>query len=531
MTLTAELIKQGQKEKVWSKYCGHFDLSLDEYMNIQERLLFEQIDLLKDSVIGKHFFGKEPPKTVQEFREKVPLTTYEDYVDFLMEKDESVLPKANYRWARTSGRSGKYKCKWVPMNDRMYERYGEVALTAMILSSASYKGDMQVRPDDVLLLGTAPLPYTSGYVSYSTEDLLDVRFVPPIAEGEKMDFTDRIKAGFKQGMVTGVDYFYGLASVLGKMGESFEQGGGAGAASLKGMKLSTILRLLKGFLVSKLQCRPLLPKDVWQLKGVMTGGMDTDIYREKVKYYWGHEPLEGYASTEGGMQALQGINYKGMTLFPDVNFYEFIPFEEHLKNKADPSYTPKTVLTNELEPGIYEIVFTNLMGGAIMRYRIGDLLNFTSIGDEELGSELPQFRFYSRGDDLIDLGNLIRFTEKSLWQSIDASGIAYQDWFALKEFEDGKSILHIYLEFKSADHIPTEEARKVIENSIREFHSDYEGLIEVLGDSNFKLSELPIGAFENYIQSQKKAGVDLAHLKPPHMQPKDHVIEKLVNIK
>ena len=188
MTLTSELIKQGQKDKIWSRYCGYYDLSMDEYMNIQERLLFEQFDLLKDSAIGKHFYGKKPPKSVQEFREKVPLTTYEDYVDFLMERDESLLPKAHYRWARTSGRSGKYKCKWIPMTDRFYERYGEVALTAMILSSASYKGDVQVRPWDTLLLGTAPIPYTSGYVSYSTRDLLDARFVPPIEEGEKMDF-------------------------------------------------------------------------------------------------------------------------------------------------------------------------------------------------------------------------------------------------------------------------------------------------------------------------------------------------------
>ena len=144
MTLTAELIKQGQKDKVWSKYCGYLDLSLKEYMQIQERLLFEQFELLKDCTIGKKFFGNKPPRSIQEFREKVPLTTYEDYVEFLLEKDEKSLPKAHYRWARTSGKSGKYPCKWVPLTDRMYERFGEVAVTAMIMSSCAYKGDVTI---------------------------------------------------------------------------------------------------------------------------------------------------------------------------------------------------------------------------------------------------------------------------------------------------------------------------------------------------------------------------------------------------
>ena len=526
MTIASDLIRESQKDKLWSRYCGHFDLSIEEYMKIQERLLFEQFNILKGSEIGKHFYGKSAPKSVEEFRQRIPLTTYDDYIDLLNKRDESILPKGNYRWSHTSGRSGVQK--WIPLTDRMYERYGEVALTAMILSSAKYKGDVQVEPNDVLLLGTAPLPYTSGYVSHATADIMDVRFVPPIEEGEKMDFRDRIQAGFKMGMDTGIDYFYGLASVLGKMGERFEEGG-TGNTSLKGMKLKTIAKLLRGMLIAKSQHRNILPRDIWKLKGVMAGGTDTDIYRERVAHFWGREPLEGYASTEGGMQSLQAWNYKGMTLFPDVDFYEFIPFEEHLKSKADPSYTPKTVLTNELVPGIYELVFTNLLGGVVMRYRIGDLITIESIGDEEIGCELPQFRFYSRADDLIDLGNMIRFTEKSIWQTIEAAGIENVDWTARKEAKDGKPIFHLYIEFKPGSEVNVEDVQARIEEKMIETHPDYAGLREVLGENNFQVSALPSGAFDHFMDSRKAEGADLAHLKPPHMQPKADVFDKLVN--
>ncbi|MDK2981258.1 MAG: hypothetical protein PWQ55_1605 [Chloroflexota bacterium] len=527
MTIASDLIRESQKDKLWSRYCGHLDLSIEEYMKIQERLLFEEFDLLKDSKIGKHFYGKTAPKTVQEFRDRVPLTTYDDYIELLNDRDESLLPKGNYQWAHTSGRTGVQK--WIPLTDRMYERYGEVALTAMILSSAKYKGEVRVEPNDVLLLGTAPLPYSSGYVSHSTADLMDVRFVPPIEVGEKMDFGERIATGFRMGMDTGVDYFYGLASVLGKMGERFEEGG-SGNTSLKGMKFKTILRMLKGLLIAKSQHRNVLPKDIWKLKGVMAGGTDTDIYRERVAHFWGREPLEGYASTEGGMQALQAWNYKGMTLFPDVDFYEFIPFEEHLRSKADPSYTPKTVLTDELVPGIYELVFTNLLGGVIMRYRIGDLITIESIGDDEIGCQLPQFRFYSRGDDLIDLGNMIRFTEKSIWQSIEAAGIENVDWTAKKESRGGKPILHLYIEFKPGHEVDLEAAHAKIEEKMIEIHPDYIGMREILGENNLEVSALPAGAFNHFMESRRAEGADLAHLKPPHMQPKADVFEKLVNL-
>ena len=529
MTLTAELIKQGQKDKVWSKYCGYLDLSMKDYMQIQERLLFEQFDLLKDCAIGKKFFGSKPPKSIQEFREKVPLTTYEDYVEFLLEKDEGSLPKAHYRWARTSGKSGKYPCKWVPLTDRMYEKFGEVAVTAMLMSSCAYKGDVTIEPDDVILMSTAPLPYTSGYVSHSTEDLLDIRFVPPLEEAEKMDFADRIAAGFSQGMETGIDYFYGLASVLGKMGERFEQGGG-GKITLSMLKPKILGRLLRGLIRSKLQRRAMLPKDIWNLKGVMVGGMDADIYRERVEHYWGKPPMEGYASTEGGMTSFQSWNFKGMTLFPDVNFYEFIPFDEHLKNKENPSYIPKTYLIDEVQTGIYEIVTTSLLGGVLMRYRIGDLINFVSLKDEEIGCEIPQFRFYSRGDDLIDISNMVRFNEKDIWKAIDDTGVKYIDWTARKETDKGRPIVHIYLELKPGEKMPIEKIADEIERNLKKSHPDFADMENILGGNNLKVTLLPEGAFNHYMDSAKAAGVELAHLKPPHMQAKDQILEKLTTV-
>lgn len=46
MATAAELLRQGRRDEVWRKYCGFIDLSLEGFMEIQERLLMEQTDLL-----------------------------------------------------------------------------------------------------------------------------------------------------------------------------------------------------------------------------------------------------------------------------------------------------------------------------------------------------------------------------------------------------------------------------------------------------------------------------------------------------
>ena len=42
----AELLREHRYQELWQKYCGHIDLSLQDFMNIQRRLLLEQLELL-----------------------------------------------------------------------------------------------------------------------------------------------------------------------------------------------------------------------------------------------------------------------------------------------------------------------------------------------------------------------------------------------------------------------------------------------------------------------------------------------------
>ena len=58
-----ELLKQGRREEVWTKYCGFLDLDLAGFMDIQKRLLMEQVSFLKSSQceISRRFTSFDPP--------------------------------------------------------------------------------------------------------------------------------------------------------------------------------------------------------------------------------------------------------------------------------------------------------------------------------------------------------------------------------------------------------------------------------------------------------------------------------------
>jgi len=522
-----KLLEEGRRDELWMKHCGFFTLSPEDFMGVQERLLLEQINLLGNSQIGKNIFGGKIPTSVEEFRQNVPLTKYEDYAKYFDQQNEDVLPEKPFVWARTSGRTSSKGPKWIPYTKSMYEHLGDLTVGAMLMASASYTGEVKLERNDKFLLATAPPPYVSAFISRSAQDQLDVKFLPPLEQGETMDYAPRVALGFRLAMREGMDYFMGLASVLARMGEQFEQQSSSTKPSKELLDPATVWRLIKAVVTAKLHRRNILPKDIWKLKGIMTGGADTVVYGNKIEHYWGKKPLQGFGCTEGGNLAMQGWNGKGMVFTPDNVFLEFIPLDEHLKNKADPNYRPQTVLYNELDLGVYEFVLTNFHGGALCRYRIGDLFEVIALGDDEIGSQLPQMRFYSRADDVIDLGNLVRLTESDIWKAIEATGVQYQDWTARKEFISDEITLHIYMEPKPSESIAIEDLKGQLVIELSKLSPEFTDLDKILGRNPLRLSFLKPGSFDGYMQQKQQEGADLAHIKPPHMQPSDQVLKQL----
>jgi hypothetical protein len=531
MPKAIDLLREGRDEELWQMCCGFLSLSINDFMDIQKRLLLEQLELLNNCKLGEKIMRGARPKTVEEFRRMVPLTTYKDYCPDLLEQREDILPVKPELWVHTSGRSGEYPYKWVPMTSDYALELSKVLYGVGMISCARGWGDTSRIPSKIkLLYSVAPRPYISGTFADVLRMQTPLVYLPPLDEAEKLTFEERIRLGFRQALSEGLDYFFGLSLVLVSVGEKFRQ-------SSQGINIRqyiahprALYRLGKGLLKSRLAGRKLLPKDIWSLKGIIGSGVDSLVYKDKIKEFWGRNPLDLYSCTEGGVIATQTWDYDGMTFVPNLNFLEFIPEDEQLKTQMDRSYQPRTLLLDEVKAGEnYEIVITNFHSGVMTRYRLGDMVRITALSNDKLGINLPQMAFERRVDDNIDLV-FVRLTEKTIWQAIESTGIAYTDWLAYKK--PGESTLKIFIEPQDGYRIKEAEISQILYDKITQSDENTKQLIpeEYAAMIGFKVavSSLPVGTFASYIAVKQAEGADLAHLKPPHINPPDKVLSHLL---
>jgi hypothetical protein len=534
MTSPLELLRQGRKEELWQMCCGFLNLTLEQFMDIQKRLLLEEIELLKNSEMGRRMLGGAMPDTVDEFRQQVPLTTYSDYLPELVEKREELLPTKPAMWVHTVGRIGEYNFKWAPLSERFLFEFERVAGGIGLLASCDPRGNFLVKEHLKTLATMAGPDYGSGIVAYMMQQALGFDLFPKNT-GE-MTFQQRLEAGVEEALRQGLDAFGGLPSVLAYVGELFKQGAIRINARFLLTHPTASARFLKGWIRSKLARRRLLPRDLWSVKVVVGGGSDTAVFRKWVEELWGRKPLEIYGATEGGVYATQTWDHEGMTFIPNLNFFEFIPERERFKWLLDHSYQPKTVLLDEVKAGEkYEIVTTNFHGGIMTRYRIGDIIEITSLRNEKLNINIPQMVFHSRADDLIDIASLGRITEKVIGEAIENTGVPYVDWVARKEIVDSKPVLHVYPELKSG-YIASEASlataiRQQFARLDRKYRSNFYRLIgdmeTVLALKPVKVTLLPEGAFPNYVARRRAEGAASENLNPPRVNPSDEVLYSL----
>jgi len=522
-----EFFRDRDDGRIWQRYCGFLDLSLKEFMEIQESLLLDQIDLVADSRLGQIIMKGNKPNSVEEFRRCVPLTTYDDYEPYLTQRREDVLAEKPYFWVHTSGRGGDFK--WVPYTHSAFETFARYVVGGLILGSASRKGEVKFRPGNRLLFTMAPRPYASGSLFFYLAQHISLRTLPSMEEVETMEFQQAIQQAFRLGLRSGVDSIAAISSVLVKMGERMGGQTGSMKLSLSMLHPAVAFRLLRALLRSKLQRRQMLPKDLWPTRAVMTGGADTVIYKDDIAHYWGQVPYEVYASTEVLLLAVQNWNRKGMTFLPQAAFWEFVPEDEWLKSRESEGYQPSTVLFDELEEGkTYEVILSHFYGMPLLRYRIGDLIKVVASRDEETGVDLPQIVFKSRADGLIDLAGMTKLDEKTVWQAIANTGVKYEDWSARKEYNRNMPHLHIYLEPRET--VSPGEIERLVDEQLKAVDVDYRDMENLLEVQPVKATILSKGTFERYYEEKRQNGAHLAHLKPPHMNASDAVVEKLLHL-
>ena len=512
--------------EIWRRYCGFLDLSLTEFMEIQRHLLMEQVKLVANSPLGKALMKGRKPGSVEEFRQLVPLTTYEDYIPYIGKCQEDALVEKPLFWCHTAGRGGNFK--WIPYTASAFERISRYAMAGGILASADSKGEVNLRPGARLLLNVASRPYASGSLMFHLANYFTYRPIPPLPQAEAMEFQQRIEAGFALALREGVDFIFSMSSVLAKIAEGFVEEEKKLKFSPSMLHPAVSSRLAWAWLVSRIERRKVLPKDLWHARGIITFGVDTSIYREEIARYWGKTPFEIYGTTEMITSAMQSWNKKGMTFLPDVAFWEFIPERERQRSRENGGHQPATVLLDELKAGEqYEVVYTHFHGMPLVRYRIGDLIRVLSLEDRETGVRQPQITFQARASEVIDLAGLTQLDEKTVWKALEATGVRYEEWTARKEYDHNVGFLRLYIELKEDERGQEREIEQRLDEQLKALDVDYRDLEGWLGLQPVRVTILPPGTFQRYYEERKRAGADLVHLRPPQINPPEVVVQQL----
>ena len=497
-------------------------MSMETYMKMQYRLGLEQVELWSNSKIGQRILKGKHPKTIDEFRQMVPLTNYEDYADALLKKQDDCLPDKAVVWLQTTWEGGIHPMKAAPYSKGMLDTYKRNMMACFILATGTGRNDFDISVTDHMLYALAPLPFATGLMPLLLKDEIDIEYLPPVKDAAAMSFKERNIKGFKLGLKKGIEYFFGLGSVtyyISKSIASIDDGssGGSVLKKLKDISPRMLVRYLKAKKRCKKEGRQLLPKDLFQLKGFMCAGTDNCCYKDDLEYMWGVRPMELFAGTEPTCIGTETWSRNGMYFFPDACFYEFIPENEMYRSMDDPDYVPRTCLMDEVIPGEkYEIVISVLKGGAFARYRVGDIYRCLGIGDKNEGTHIPRFAYIDRVPDVIDIAGFTRITENSINHSIRLSGLHIQDWCAVKEYtEENRPRLHLYVELErsalSSMAVSTELLKEHLSVYFKYLDNDYKDLKKILGVDPLNISVVKCDTFDTF---EKKYGHRIRRMNP-----------------
>ncbi len=507
------LIHWRDRKTLWRKYCGFLDLSIQEFMAIQRELLLEQMELVSGGILARKIMSDAKPGSIEEFRSLVPMTTYDDYRPYLEEQREDVLAETPVCWVHTSGRDSEFK--WVPYTLRAYQRLIDSLVSALVLASATRKGEVRLRKRPRIMFHLPKRPYLAGQFAFGLSQRIACQPIPPIETFERMSPDERQEEEMAMVKRHGVDFIFSLPGNLAEMGALFaERLNQDGSIPFSPLSPRRNLQMIRTKLAAKLRDKPLRPHHWCRPQGIICIGADSHFSRDDIHYFWGQRPYDIYLATETGCLALPAWGGADMTFTPFSGFLEFIPEEEWTKTSGPPD----TLLLNELEAGKrYEMVVTSFYGMPFLRYRLGDIIKVNTSGYRD---SLPQIVFEARSNDIITHGPL-ELSEKKLWQALLNSGLRCQDWFVVSDHAG----LELYLELKGELGWEMEQlvagAKTLITAGNGKLGREDSG-------SHLRVNILPRGTFRRYYEEAQAAGLDPTCTKPVHINPPDSLVRRLI---
>lgn len=479
-------------------------------METQQKTLEAVMKRNKDCELGKKY-GFSEIRNLREYQDKVPLSTFEDYlplIDRMVENNEENIITGSkiIRYCSSSGSVGKPKLQPKTAKDLFnMQSMGFAATPACAANYFKEKGIYKRLPAQMgpLLLslnghplkngmrcngaGQIPFTYLTPLLPFFTTTPTDVLY-PEDEENTDMSYfqlrfalTNR-KVTYLGSMVITLmlTMFEYLEANWEMICNDIEKGtidpSVRCPASLRNKyenklkpnpKRAAELRaeFQKGFETEVPIAKRIWPKLCWGY-GMISSTLS--VYVDKLHRYIGDLPLHnmGYAASEGFMAMPVTLNANDYVLLPRSIIYEFLP--------VDAPEGTRPLLMDEIEVGKdYEIIVTNFSG--LYRYRILDIVHVTGIHNKT-----PKIEFLYRSNMGLNVAN-----EKTTTQMLDfvankvqqEYGISFNGYSFYGDTDEAGALPRYAFLCDTESDIPTEkkaELEQFIDTAFRECNEKYD---------------------------------------------------------
>ncbi|MGN0485971.1 MAG: GH3 auxin-responsive promoter family protein [Acutalibacteraceae bacterium] len=413
----------------------------------QEKILLQIMDKNKDTEYGRKI-GFKNVHSVADFQRIVPLTTYEDYDEYVerMLNGESNLMMAAkcVRYCSSSGSVGKPKvlpksakdifnmqsmgfaatpacaAKWFKKNGMKFPK--QVGPVAVILTGHEMK-------DGKMCNGAGQVPFTylkpiskffmttpNDFLYPENEEAVDSSYFHLRFALQRRDLT-YLGSMVVTLLTTMFDYFeHNWEMVCDDIEKGTIDPSVKCPDDLRKKWEKKFKPMPERAEEIRRECRkgfdtPIAPRIwpdfVWSYGMV---GSNLKFYVQKLRKYIGDAPIHnmGYAAAEGYMAMPVELNVNDYVLLPRSLFFEFIPVD-------DPD-CERPLTLGEVEVGKdYELVVTNFSG--LYRYKIEDVVRVTGYYNKT-----PKVEFLYRNNLAMNIAN-----EKTTTQMVDWAAVKTQE--------------------------------------------------------------------------------------------------------
>ncbi len=518
-------------------------------METQQKTLETIMEKNKDCELGKKYDFANV-RTLKDFQEKVPLSTFEDYLPLINRmidnNEENIITSDKIvRYCSSSGSVGIPKLQPKTARDLFnMQSMGFAATPACANKYFREKGVFKSLPGQMgpLLLslnghplkngmrcngaGQIPFSYVKPLLPFFTTTPTDILY-PEDEENTDMSYF-QLRFALTNRNVTYLGSM--VITLMLTMFEYLEANWEMICNDIEKGTIDPSVRCPKSLREKYSKLKP-NPKRAAELRAEFEKGFDTEvpvakriwpkvcwgygmisstlsIYVEKLHRYIGDLPLHnmGYAASEGFMAMSVTLNANDSVLLPRSLIYEFLPIDA-------PEGT-RPLFMDEVEVGKeYEIIVTNFSG--LYRYRILDIVRVTG-----MYNKTPKIEFLYRSNMGLNVAN-----EKTTTQMLDFVANKVQKDFGVSfdgfsyygdTDEAGKLPRYAFLCETKSD-IPTvkkKELEAFIDETFRECNEKYDKYRRWGMLREPVVYHLEEGSYSAYKASLVAAGRVLNQIKP-----------------